>query len=516
MLRMVIVDDENIIRESLVHFIDWESINIEVVGTADNGSKALNIIMEQVPDIILTDISMPMLSGIEMIQMLRDKNIRSEVIFISAYNNFDYAKKAIEFGAFDYILKPINELQLIDTVKRCSDKIIHEKEVTHLLSNITNDKKQLLSDSLEKLFFHHTQLKPSEQKVLEANGITEDAFPMVIAAGITLSDEETLQLGQFELLLKGNHLIHTLRIKNNFLIYLLFSEEVDPSYLQKTFVDFFMNKKEFYMEQGIHDISMSNPYAFSKAFPRIATEVLLLHACGFNASTCFKIQIMNDLAEVQQRIPSGHILSQTKEAIENHDSDKLYKLTTAYFLHCVEDQTIYDLDIMKLKCIDFIDTVFNDLNTYQIANYFGEKHMTAKKSITSQISIDQIYEVTKNIFTNLSTLIQENKLKSSHHLVKLTMDYIHQNYNKNISLADISSKLYVSPAYLSMLFSRDVGEPFSRYVLNYRIQMAKTMLQNPKYKVYEIAAMTGFTDVAHFSKAFKQIEKKSPKQFMNS
>jgi two-component system response regulator YesN len=106
---MLIVDDEYIILDSLKTLMNWESIGVEVTGTADNGAAAIDMAIKMQPDIILSDISMPYISGLEMLETLRRNKINTEVIFITAYGKFEYAQEAIRYGAFDYILKPIDE-----------------------------------------------------------------------------------------------------------------------------------------------------------------------------------------------------------------------------------------------------------------------------------------------------------------------------------------------------------------------------------------------------------------------
>lgn len=512
---MIIADDENIIRESLFQFIDWEAIGIEVVGVADNGSKALEMILDKRPDIILSDISMPQLSGIEMLQILREKNIDSEIIFISAYSNFEYAKTAIQFGAFEYILKPINEIHLIEAVKRCADKINSAREFKSLLLDMSNDKELMLNDSLEKLFYAYNPLSPSEQKIIEASGLTFENYSTVIAAGVyNFSPPTHLIFDDFTVNLHGNNKLHMINAKDNLYVLLLFSQEKDLDFVHQAFFNYISSKKEFFIKNNVSFIAISKPYSFHEAFRFIAPEIFLLLVCGQN-KTLFQILCFQDIQKYYKQISINDTLPQAKQAIKDNDINHLYEVITSIFIHSISDNTIYDVDIMKLKCIDFIDTLLDELNSYQLSNYFGDKHMTAKKNITSQKSINRIFEVTKNFLANISSLINENKNKSSNHLITLTLDYIHQNYNKNPSLSEISSKLYVSSPYLSMIFSREVGESFSRYVLNYRIQISKTLLQNPKYKIYEIAELTGFTDAAHFSKVFKQMEKKSPKKYQN-
>ena len=117
MLRLIIVDDEKIIRESIRSLIDWESLGIEVVGVCKNGLEAYDAILDSYPDIVLTDIKMPGLSGLELIEKLNDTRENIQFIILSVYSEFEYAKQAMRFGIRHYLLKPCNENQIIEAIE---------------------------------------------------------------------------------------------------------------------------------------------------------------------------------------------------------------------------------------------------------------------------------------------------------------------------------------------------------------------------------------------------------------
>ncbi len=138
MYRMLVVDDESWIRERIISTIDWAALGIEIAGEAEDGIEALNISKEKLPDIILTDIRMPCLDGLDFVRQLRDNGIKSKVIIISGYGDFEYTQKAIRLGADDYILKPVEDEDLIAAVKRCIAGIL-----------AYNDKQDLLQAALD-------------------------------------------------------------------------------------------------------------------------------------------------------------------------------------------------------------------------------------------------------------------------------------------------------------------------------------------------------------------------------
>ncbi|MCL2488976.1 MAG: response regulator [Oscillospiraceae bacterium] len=126
MIKIIIADDEKLIRESLDTLMDWKSVGAEVVGVAADGAAALDLIRELSPQILLSDISMPNMDGIELIRTIREENLGCHVIFLSAYSEFAYAQSAVKYGAFDYILKPIDEDELMTAVVGCIQAIKQE------------------------------------------------------------------------------------------------------------------------------------------------------------------------------------------------------------------------------------------------------------------------------------------------------------------------------------------------------------------------------------------------------
>jgi len=145
---MIIVDDETFILESLETLLDWQSAGVEVVGTADSGEAAVSLALSLQPDIILSDISMPHLSGLEMLERIRKEQLQVEVIFISAHSRFEYAKEALRYGAFDYILKPIQEDNLLETVGRCVKKILKLRENAKHFSETEDEMREHSSNHL--------------------------------------------------------------------------------------------------------------------------------------------------------------------------------------------------------------------------------------------------------------------------------------------------------------------------------------------------------------------------------
>lgn len=128
MIRMMVVDDEALLRRRLKKTIDWESLGIEVVGEAQNGQELIDSLVELEPEIVISDIRMPRVSGIDMLKTLHKMNSRTKVIFLSGYGEFEYAREALKWGAYDYLLKPINNEKIVSVIRKCIESIKEEKK----------------------------------------------------------------------------------------------------------------------------------------------------------------------------------------------------------------------------------------------------------------------------------------------------------------------------------------------------------------------------------------------------
>lgn len=157
MYKLLIVEDENIIRKGLVHTIDWLSLGFTVIGEAENGRVGLELIKSNEPDLVITDIKMPEVDGLEMISTAKEK-YKFESIILTSYGEFDYAKKAIDIGVSNYLLKPINEDLLFDVVNKIKDKIDDNRTIEKLKA-LTKEK-----DTIEifniKIFIENKESNP--------------------------------------------------------------------------------------------------------------------------------------------------------------------------------------------------------------------------------------------------------------------------------------------------------------------------------------------------------------------
>ncbi|HHU28653.1 TPA: response regulator, partial [bacterium] len=151
MYKMLIVDDEYLVLRGIKETIDWNQYSIEIVGEASNGLDGFNLALKLKPDIIISDIKMPLLNGIELAEKLNKHQFDGALIILSGYSDFEYAKKAFENGVFSYVLKPIDNQELIDTVLNSLDKLLDKRRKMKLLANVEEQMPILRAEIIKNL-----------------------------------------------------------------------------------------------------------------------------------------------------------------------------------------------------------------------------------------------------------------------------------------------------------------------------------------------------------------------------
>ena len=513
MLKILIVDDEKLIREGLVNYIDWTSLDIEVIGTASNGKSALELILKMKPDIILSDIQMSTMNGIELIKALRENNIKSEVIFISAYSNFEYAKNAIKYGAFDYVLKPIEEEVLIQVLKKCIYKISENKSQNLLTINeaIKNEEywRQLIID----LINGKSKLSKVEENLLNSY---ENNFIMlsIIRFDTEQNRDEYIKIF-YDMLdnIVSENLINKIiliSINVNEIVLIFIWENTDTvnlyNVIKKICLETFMIIK--YEKQILCSVSLSGINKSLINIKRNYTEASV-------ALLCESLDIKGKLKEFimlkKHAMNNKHIdLGKSKllNYINDGNRDGIDEFLKDTLLNYVSNDTIYDINVVKIELIEMVDYISDVIDGYIIESKF-------KQRIFNINNVANMYNGIKNELFKMTEYLNALPERTGNMQVNLALNYIHNNYYKNISLNKIAESLYISPSYLSKIFGEKVKEGFSKYLIRYRIKIAKELLKSPKYKIYNISEMVGYSDVSHFTKIFKQIEGITPTKYRN-
>lgn len=497
MLRLIIVDDEKIIRETIHHLINWNALGIEVVDVCKNGLEAYDAIIDEYPDIVLTDIKMPGLSGLELIEKLNQTHEQIHFIILSGYEEFDYAKQAMRYGVRHYLLKPCNEQQIIAAIKETIKEIHSSKKFLSDAETISTDFEKiafrnLLSECISA-DISIQQIKSSYQCYLDFCYATYTLYFIYYLEECNLSQCKKA-ISEFIHTYYPGLLFHILYVKNTLLL-LLQHSQTELNALQEMFsflhfpnetVSIFWERREFscleqclffiipklqrydklYYVDSVHNFLIYNHTHFILQAQKLCTKYYYeKQDCVF-----LKEALLEQLLLIQER-------------------DFLITLVTDILLKQIQRAPISDIvsaiaifkEISKAQSSDEIITLF-------------QCHFDLFFPTTGSVHYKPFIE-------KLLTYTEEHLSDSN-----LSLKWIANNY------------LYLNVDYVSKQFSKQTGEKFSNYLNRLRIEKAKKLLlECGTDKIYTVAEQVGCgKNPQYFSQLFKKYVKMTPTDYIKS
>ncbi|URN95389.1 MAG: response regulator [Candidatus Pristimantibacillus lignocellulolyticus] len=516
MLTAMIVDDEILSVKMMESIVDWSSLGIDIVSTAQNGLEALDLYYKHKHDVIISDIKMPKLNGLEFVKKIKEININTEFILISAYADFDYVKKAIELGCSNYILKPVDEFELVRTVKIITTKI-KDKQTTekYLVKNwkqrelqglyrfMNTGSNQLqavksaanLNLNFSSYGLFRFVLKESSMNNYIENSLQLDAqmdyiMEQILTAlnqygkGILFDYEDNgwtaiLTESDSQQFLKcSQHLISFLETQFKIDIYVCFSQQGST-----------MNELP-HMYERLCNLSRYSFY--------VGDEQILGY--GYNCEeTSFK-QL--------ELLPYTHNIT---EALRNKDIPLAVQiLDEVLLLSCKADPQSLHLFFeffYNVTCAIRDQLITNNKITDENRHILNLSY----KDIAQISKIDEINQFMRHLLLFVSDSKSATLEYST--LVYKGVQYLHEKYDQNFSLHDICNELAVSKNYFCYLFKRETGQNLWAYLTDIRLNKSKELLCTSELKSYEIAYKVGYDNPSYFSKLFKKYTGQTPSDY---
>lgn len=523
-MKMLLVDDEVLTLDYLESVIDWEEYDINVIGRAFDGLSAIDIIQEDIPDIIMVDIKMPRMDGLELIKWIREHDIDSKIIVLSAFGEFEYAQKALNDGVSGYLLKPVDEEKLeemINNVIKVIDEEIQKKQNFIKVTRKLDNSKKIVKERLySKLLYPSVNFEEVSNIIEELDiSISDNSYYLVnITIDELLNDIQDNGREHFQLYLDDITEFISLVMKDNFVFMSLAGE----------WIAICTNVSLETLKETTHKI------------------VECLHVEKKVNSFIAISQCFNDLRDMSKAYFSTRDIINNRfyynndslvivEDITTDDGNKLYNIDSEELL--IE----YIKSGMEVKATNLIDKYFANLsikhiNPEFIYSYCFEILVRIKKEIyiddfksfmprnLEQISIMKIkkhntlnslkvflLDILMTIFEARKRYEQDNQIR----VISRAKKYIVDNYKNNITLDEIAFEVDMSKNYFSYLFKRETGIGMWDYLTHVRIEKAKELLKESNSKIYEIAYEIGYENSSYFNRMFKKHTGVTPKEYQN-
>ena len=533
MYKILLVDDEILVRDAIRENIDWGKLDCELIGDCENGKQAVEFVKTHEVDIVLTDILMPYMDGMELSHFLHDNYPDVLIVIFSGFGEFEYAKKAIQYNVSEYMLKPVTAMELTKVIENMKEKLDSRKKEQRKMESLTQVSQDyhknanvIRSKALDCLVKCTREVQVSLDE-LERMGITFQAASYRVAVfdidtysemyQMDMDKQQESALMAFVLFNVGDEIV--VREKAG-VVYQEGNNRVCIIFAGNRTKEFSENihricheiqkkvKEVIGLETSIGIGSwVRSPYELIYSYRLAAKAIDYRYLLGGNLlfdmeekKTDNSIFLINDLETLTEAIKSGdrRLMEETLGQIETEIKSALVEKSYA----CIYLQQV-------IRAIG---------NTCQSLSEEPEKIIAQReallKAVTEQRMFSQAAALVEKYAQEVFDELQELNSSSGQRQGMLAMDYIQKNYmDPGLSLNSICSYLNISTSYFSTIFKEMTGETFIEVLTRVRMEKAKELLENTTMKNYEIVEKVGFSDPHYFGISFKKITGKTPTEY---
>lgn len=526
MYRILLADDEGIMLTSMKTMIENNfGLDCEIA-TAKTGRIVVELAKEFNPDIIFMDIRMPGMDGLLATKEIRSQNQKVIIIVVTAYDKFDYAKEAIGLGAFDFLTKPVKKQVFINVLTKAMQQL--EKEKKDKIDNLRiKEKLETVVPIIENGFVNDMLFSECEQNdfsyYLELMDIKESyGFIILLQFGEELKNATltnpvgtSLRIQKFyqdiRAVIKQYYNAIISSIISNKIILIIPTNKKNIDYEERLqLIELTRNMLKSLKEQ------VDAKYRAGIGRPK---ELYLLKESYAEALNALK-DGKGHVAHVED-YPIGcsyvgdypvEIEKQLFCAIERHDKELAYEQATAFFDWMVKAHR-NQLDNIRLKVLEFVMRAEHTAFLNGGMNYNFNYRENYLQNVMQMNQMDELklwfLSKIKEVCHNIATKKEEQSLS----LVNQAKLYIEHNFEKEVSLDEVSRIINISPYYFSKLFKEETGENFIDYLTDIRIQKAKELLKDQTISIKEVCMKSGYSDPNYFSRIFKKKENLTPSEY---
>lgn len=532
MRKALLADDDFLVRSYLKMLPSWERAGFEIVADVRDGEEALEILKQEKIELVVTDISMPLMDGIELITEIRKNYPDIYVIVLSCHDEFEYVKKAMKEGADEYVLKnTLNEESLytflktaeenIDKAQRIDSGDIQAMKENEGLQNTLPDKEKITQIIKEKFYFFNQvlagTLNEEEKEQARINAGIRGRYQNSAVIVVQRAEKEHME-DPFEEARKEQLSLE---------FYQKFQDK-----LNQYFRDSELEEEMIYLGNGTYCcfLDLSNEYRSSVMYQYLTGSVSACSKICAEEEQKYKIGVSNiciGTDSLRQAYQQARLMIKNcfyeKDGVSYYEAGK----TMGKKLPEEAEKLLEHAQILKRK---------NDKSTFLMMS--GEAVQALKKertesqhvcqwirklehklqleNVMSDIRFASIEDVKDELEVIADQIFEGKNQDIPEHIsqpVKIAAEYAQRHYREAVGLGDAAEAAEVNSTYLSYLFSQEMGIGFAGYLLKLRIEYAKKLLRETNLKMWQVAEQSGFNDYHYFSKVFKKSEEMSPAQY---
>lgn len=525
MLKLLIVEDEKIFRHGIITSFDWTSLGVDKVLEAKNGKQGLEIFMHERPDIILSDIHMPLMNGIELTRQIRMIDNNCQIIYITGFSDIEYLKSAFKNNAVDYILKPVDIEELKSAIKKATSK----SQESYLQSQLMNDMQQKLIQSMpllikEFMFRVLNSNYPSEQYVNERLNFLKIPFEMhdrfvvsvIIAKKSTPSslNDDLITIGIENIaqeIIQHAYTGYIFRDLQGYFVTVIKACDLNQAQLKEIFTN-------------IYNLIIKHLDIYSTiAIGNCVDGFLNIQESYESAKMAIKYQTEND--------EKGVIIYDGDYKInsENYQIDINFAHSLLEVLYCTDKNEIKtevnrifskmtlslpELEYFRGYCTFVTAQVISNVCSQSINKAYIDFFIQNTNNIKEAHGIKEVISAIVSLFCDLKVFISKDYHPQSIKVIDEIKAIINANICNNLTIKDISQKIFLTPTYICAIFKESTGMTINEYTTDQKITYAQDLMKADSYRFYEICSKLGYQDTKYFSKLFKRKTGITPSEYI--
>ena len=530
-IKVFLVEDEVIIRSGVKKSINWEQEGYEFVGEASDGELAYPMILKEKPDILITDIRMPFMDGLELSRLVKKELPDIKILILSGYDEFEYAKKAIKIGVTEYLLKPISAAKLTEVLNAVAETIRQENEEKNLLETYFAEMRENTERDKMRLFEKLLMGDLSMGEILEAGerfGMNLGASCYKIVLFKILANLENhvyaeqmvdacSSVEQAASMMEG---VYVFQRGVEGWAFLLTAQ--DEKSMEESAKILYQNLK-----QAMKNYTQLEYFGgIGSTVPRIRSlkqsfrEADRAFAARFVEETNqiisqkeFEKSQMEEGLKMQGVVQIGKSREMLQKFLSNGTREEVKAFSDAYISR-IEEENIRSTMVRQYVVIDVCIVVLSFCERISSANRLQEEAEELQKMMQKIHSLSEIKKYVVRLLNEAIELRDAESGRRYSDLIAAAKKEIENHYmTEEISLNTVAISVGMSPSYFSSIFSKEAGKTFVEYLTEVRIEKAKEFLMCSSMKTSEIGYEVGYKDPHYFSYIFKKVQGCSPKEY---
>jgi len=506
MRKIFLVDDEIIVREGIRQCIDWTHEGFEYCGDASDGEMALPLIEQHCPDIVITDIKMPFMDGLELSRILKEKMPDVKIIILSGHDEFEYAREALKIQINEYCLKPLSAIDLLEVLHKVSAKIDQEETERKLLSDLKNQAMQTVTFTREKFLIALCEGRYSTAKAIKKALDLDIALVANVYYTLVLQ-YATKEMSAVEELLNQYPHIRFNKSSNEIVFIMKGESRTDLEWQASSVRDRLVEITKLYPDYSLNfsmgkvqDRIQGIPLSFAEAEQEKSYNLIYKYSLELNG---------DDEKNESHRFDRKDLTSFLK--LGNKDGIVDFCLSYSAYL---KDSKIHTPFYFYYFLMDFTTTIKLyikevDKDYLTILDTMKSLELTVKEINHYRLVVDYMETMLTIIFE-----AREHSISKYSRTIEKTKEFIIRNHHDSqLSLQTLAKQVNVSASYLSHMFSQETGQTLIEFLTMIRIERAKELLKTTDDKTYEIAYKVGFSDSHYFCHLFKKWTGMTTKKF---